>query len=251
LEKVKVSSLIIFFLLLLAACSQDSCTDSNSEECKKSDLEVRGFFDVAYETVASRPIGDPSWVYVSGCRAVKFKTTTAVADDEALPATLEGSFVFNLTSFKRTPSAANCSGGNQGNFALTFQDEEQASSVSDEDKPPYSIFDPYNDVTRVENDDDDTSGADSDEDEIRTYIFNLKPSLESVQPASSCTGQIYCNNSGTINQNENPCDYSITIVRFPNGHLIVDDTSKSLQYYLKPRLTTDASSFCREANIPK
>lgn len=249
---MKASLSIIFLLFLAISCSQDKCANSDSEECKKTDLEVKGFFDLAYETVASRPVGDPSWVYVSGCKAVKFKTNTAVADDEALPETLEGTFVFSLTSFKRTSSAENCSGGNQGSFALTFQDQEAVSSVSAEDKPPYSVFDPYNDVTRVENEDeDDTTGATSEDDEIRTYIFSLKPSLESVQPASSCTGQIYCGNAGTINQTESPCDYSIKIVRFPNGHLIVDDTTKSIQYYLKPRLTTDASSFCREANIPK
>lgn len=244
--------MVVFLLSLMMSCSQDECANSDSDECKKTDLEVKGFFDVAYETVASRPVGDPTWVYVSGCKAVKFKTTTDVSDDEALPDTLEGSFVFSLTSFKRTPSAANCSGGNQGSFALTFQDGEQVTSVSDEDKPPYSVFDPYNDVTRVENEDEDnTTGAEDEDDEIRTYIFSLKPSLESVQPASSCTGQIYCGNAGTINQETSPCDYSIKIVRFPNGHLIVDDTIKSVQYYFKPRLTTDASSFCREANIPQ
>jgi hypothetical protein len=187
---------------------------------------------------------------------MKFDTKVSVDDDEALPETLTGNFTVALQNFKRTLSAGSCTGGNAGGFSLTFQGNESADSVPEDEKPPYTIFDPYNDVTRVNKNDEEINS--DPENEIRTYIFGMVPKRETMNPASQCVGQIYCpSNSGGVNdpngidQEKNPCDYSFKVVRFPNGQLILDDTSKGVQYYLKPRLSSDTASKCIQSNIPK
>lgn len=256
---MRIFSLLIFLSLFsTASCSQDKCANSDSEECKISELEKIGFFNITYETLASRPISTtPSdWIDVAGCREMKLGTSVTVNDDEALPDALTGDFTIALQGFKRTLSSGSCTGGNAGGFSLTFQNEEAADSVPEEEKPPYSIFDPYNNVNRVNPNDEEVNS--DPENEIRTYIFGMTPSRESMSPASQCVGQIYCpaesggvNDPDGIDQENNPCSYSLKVVRFPNGHLILDDTSKGVQYYLKPRLSSDTASKCIQSNIQK
>lgn len=249
------SVIFLLFLLSVVSCSKDKCANSDSEECKITEVQKIGFFNITYETIASRPISTTptQWIDVSGCREMKLGTKTSVKDDEALPESLTGDFTVALQNFKRTLSSGSCTGGNTGNFTLTFQDLEAADSVPEEDKPPYSIFDPYNNVNRVNNNDEEVNS--DPENEIRTYIFGMAPTRESMQPTESCGGQIYCPNSvnepGGVNQDTKPCSYSFKVVRFPNGHLILDDTSKGVQYYLKPRLSSDTASKCIQSNIPK
>lgn len=257
---MRTFSVTILFLILAAlsvSCSQEKCpSGSTKEECQVSELERVGFFNIAYETIASRPISSSAstWIEVNGCREMKFASNISAEDDAALPANLTGDFIIALQSFKTSASTGPCAGGNKGAYTMTFQDGESAETVADEDKPPFSIFDPFNDVTRVNYVEDEEENDDPDN-EIRTYLFAMTPAQETTGPQSEmCGGQIYCaareaNNS--IDQDKHPCDYSFKVVRFPNGHLILDDTSKGVQYYLKPRLSDDTASKCLKSNIPK
>lgn len=204
---------LIFLVTLLTSCGKKTTTTTTA-------LQDLGFFDIVYETIATRTLGDTTWISpVIGSRDVKFLTTTVVNPDESLPSVLQGTFTYSYQAFARLSSQATCSGGYNGTFDMTYQDVGTTVGTTVTNPPNYDILSPYT-TTSTSTSTTTTSTTDTPA-TINTFAFDLTTVNQSFTPTN-------CANPPSIN--------TIKIVRFSNGDLIEDDQSKNLQYYLRPKL---------------
>lgn len=202
---MKINILYLFFLILLG-CGKVK---------EKEDLTVSNdnFFNIVYDTIAVRDIGSTTWISpIVGERQVKFNVTTTVGEDETLPDVLEGTFTFSLGDYAKTVTQTKCSGGYAGTFVLTTS---VASTTATNTGGASNILDitDYNPST----------SPTSETVDIKNYFFELKVTASTFVPTACAT--------------PNPT-HDIKVVRFENGDLIMDDGSKGLQYYLRPKLRT-------------
>jgi hypothetical protein len=215
--------LIILILTVLGSCGQEV-------EEEKTEFEQQSFFDVVYETTSARPIGELVWTKIDGSRDVKFDSNVILEDEDSIPSLIEGTFVFKLVNYTWLKSIEECSGTWDGKFDLSFvsvgSDNSNVISVEDVN---YSILDPYN-----PNNGTDSIDPNDIIEEIRTYQFdltvenvNLYPTVENVNlsPQETCSFPF--------------TTHSLKIIRFPNGTLIMEDNSKGLEYFLRPKLRTE------------
>lgn len=224
-------------LLFLASCGGGGSPSPQNSVPKINEIKKNEFFNVTYETISSRPIGSinvEDWQPVSGCREMKFATSIIVADYTPLPDNLRGNFTVALQNY------GTCTGGNAGNFVLTFQDHQSKDTLSDGYQSPVSYYDSNLNPNG----------------QVQIYILGMIPTRETMNPASQCRRHIYCpsesggvNDPGGIDQENSPCNYLFKIVRFPDGNIIIDDISKGVQYYLGPRLGAGSASRCIQNNI--
>jgi hypothetical protein len=203
--------LLILSFLIITSCGQKEAETTENDELK--------FFDVVYEALTWRPIGNTTWVESTGERLMKFDTTTIVGAEEVLPENLEGKFAFNLSSYKKISTDAACSGSFEGTFVLELFEQNTTGEVvspSDSDcSGSWGVSCPYDPNP------DTTIDPEDQVDNIRTYYFKMKITRKQVFP-TNC---------------ESPFnDHDLKVVRFSNGTLIVDDTSKGFQYFFRPKL---------------
>lgn len=204
-----MKKLLILFLLTIISCGK-------KEVVTPTALQELGFFDIVYETVATRTLGDTTWIApIVGARDVKFLTTTVVGADDSLPSVLEGTFTYSVQGYARLTSQSTCSGGYSGTFTMTYADEGTTVGTNVSNAPNYDIMTPYNTT------DSSTATTTTDVATINTFSFNLTIVNKSFTPAN-------CMNPAPTN--------AVKVVRFTNGDLIEDDPSKNLQYYLRPKL---------------
>ena len=209
---------IILLSFLLFSCGQEN---SNDDE-EITDFDQANFFDVVYETLAVRQLGQEIWTLTDGRRDVKFESTTQIDENETLPDQVEGTFQFSLQSYTRSQAIASCTGGWDGDFSLDlFEDGGDIGDIEDAGDTPYSVLDPYNP------DEDSNTAIDPDDvvEGIRTYFFSLKVNNVSLFPQDSCSFPF--------------TNHSLKVIRFPNGTLIMEDSSKGLEYFLRPKLRTE------------
>lgn len=263
------NSVLIFIFSIILSVLATSCGSENvdcdknpdDEKCESiTDLDRIGFFDIVYQTVAVRGLNEEAWTSpVIGTRELKFETTTTVGDDEALPPSLEGKFTYALSNYARTSSQVKCSGGYDGVFILQIEESNTEASLPNNEKPPFSVLDPYTEATTIAAEDDGDEIA-----EIRTYTFELGIVNENLIPeescsligssncdtfsvscqekttADNCSAVSYCSWDSTARRcdtNLNLCQ-RIKVVRFENGQLTQDDYSRGLQFYYRPKLRT-------------
>lgn len=204
-----MKNLFILFLLTMISCGK-------KEVVTPTALQELGFFDIVYETVATRTLGDTTWIApIVGSRDVKFLTTTVVGADDSLPSVLEGTFTYSVQGYARLSSQSTCSGGYSGTFTMTYADEGTTVGTNVTNAPNYDIMTPYNTTNSS------TATTTTDVATINTFSFNLTLVNKSFTPAN-------CMNPAPTN--------AVKVVRFTNGDLIEDDPSKNLQYYLRPKL---------------
>ena len=208
------------FVLLISLILINSCGQQAEEDTTEND-ELQ-FFDVVYEGLTWRPIGNQTWIQSTGERLLKFETRTKIGDEEVLPENLEGTFAFNLGSYKKISSDSACSGAFQGTFILELFESNTIGEVvddnDDECSSSWGVYCPYDPNPNTTVDPEDQV------ENIRTYQFKLKITQQQFAP-SNC---------------ESPfIEHDLKVVRFPNGTLIVDDPSKGIQYFFRPKLRVE------------
>lgn len=172
------------------------------------------FFDIAYSTQASRIEGTTAYTRVEGTQEMLFVPDTG--DDST--ASNSGKFMVSFQNYKE-PQLFNtgvCSGGYEGTFTMN------ETAVTDEDttdaEEPYNPLNPYDPEVA----DGDTSEEDEDKEKVYSYIFNLAVTRRSL--SSGCTSL-------------SPLDaFSLRIIRYPNGDLIITNPSRSMEFYMIPKL---------------
>jgi hypothetical protein len=207
-------------VLLLSLLLVNSCGQQAEEETTEND-ELK-FFDVVYEGLTWRPIGNDTWIQSTGERLMKFETTTVIGDEEVLPENLEGTFAFSLGAYKKISTDPSCEGKYQGTFLLKLFETntigEVAAGDDSECASSWGVYCPYDPNP------DSTIDPEDQVDNIRTYQFEMKITQQQFFP-TNC---------------ESPfITHDLKVVRFPNGTLIVDDTSKGLQYFFRPKLRVE------------
>jgi hypothetical protein len=213
--KILILNLLLMFLI--------SCGEESKKEV--TDFDEINFFDVVYETTYYRPIGNTTWIEIVGKREMKFNVTTEVNEEEELPDNLEGYFTFAFTNYRISSLNPICNGGysggedydsdgnKDGGFVLNlFESNTSSNEVVEDPNNPWSVYDDY------DNGESDIVGA---EEQIKKYEFEINIGIKNFTP-TDC---------------ENPFNpHNITIYRFSNGTLIYQDTSKGLEYYMRPKL---------------
>lgn len=206
-------------IFILVSCGEESKKDV-------TDFDQINFFDVVYETTYYRPIGNITWIEITGTREMKFDVTTEVNEEDELPDNLEGLFTFAFTNYRISSLNPICNGGysggddydndgqRDGGFVLNlFESDADQGEVTEDPDRPWSVYDQY------DNGDGELVG--DGEDQILKYEFELNIGIKNFTP-TDC---------------ENPFNpHTITIYRFPNGTLIYQDTSKGIEYYMRPKL---------------
>lgn len=207
---------ILMILFLCISCAQESENDKEVTE-----FDEVSFFSIVYETLAVRQIGQTDWTLTTGDRDVKFDTSTTIDENETLPDQVEGTFQFALTEYTRSQAIAACTGGWDGNFTLDlFEEGGSTGYVEDLGDVPYNVLDPY-----IGDDTEEVIDPDAVVEGIRTYFFSMNVNNVSLFPQESCSFPF--------------TNYSLKIVRFPNGTLILEDSSKGLEYFMRPKLRTE------------
>lgn len=249
--------IILIISLIFISCAQE-------KEKEVTDFDEINFFDVVYESTFYRPMGNSTWITITGKREVKFEVSTTVNEDQELPNDLVGEFIFSYTNYRISPLNPICNGGYQGGgeysdlgisgaraieclripsnerrnnsrckinnitvqedvlidsvtrngyFNLNlFEDNVGGNEVIEDPNRPWNVLDPY---------DNGDSNIVGDEEQIRKYNFTLNIGIRNFTP----------------NDCENPFNpHDIVIYRFPNGTLIYQDTSKGIEYFMRPKL---------------
>ena len=219
----KINFLLALFMTLILV---SSCGEQQEEEV--TDFDQINFFDVVYETTFYRPIGNQTWISVTGTREMKFNVTTQVNEEEELPDNLEGFFTFAFTNYRVSSLNPICNGGysggedydndgvKDGGFVLElFESSTNTNEVTEDPNQPWNVLDSY---------DDGSSDTTTAIEEIRKYEFEITIGTKSFTP-TNC---------------ENPFNpHNIIIYRFPNGTLVYQDTSKGLEFYMRPKLRVE------------
>lgn len=210
--KNKFKLFLVFSLLLSFSCGKKE---------DKVKISNDNFFDVVYESIAVREAGRTEWTLTDGSRDVKFDTTTKVGDDEELPNYLEGTFKFVLNEYSRSQAIAPCSGGWNGTFIVNmYVGQQTVSGPAQDPNGNYNVLDPYDPSGGVV-----SVNPEDLVEEIKTYIFdNIVKNVE-LYPQETCAFPF--------------TTHSLKVVRFPNGTLIMEDTSKALEYFYRPKLRTE------------
>lgn len=212
-----LNKLVYFSLFVLLF----SCGEKKKEV---TDFDQINFFDVVYETTFYRPLGNTTWIEITGTRDMKFEVLTEINEEEELPDNLEGSFTFSYVNYRVSSLNPVCNGGYSGGedydddgevdggFVLRlFETDANSGEVTEDPNQPWSVYDNYN------NGEDEIS----EESEILKYEFEINVGIKNFTP-TDC---------------ENPFNpHNIVIYRFPNGTLIFQDISKGLEFYMRPKL---------------
>lgn len=248
---------ILIMIFLITSCGEKS-------KKKVTDFDQINFFDVVYETTYYRSIGNTTWIEIVGTREIKFDVTTSVNEDQELPNDLVGEFTFNFVNYRVSSLNPLCSGGYQGggdynesgisgalaieclripsnerrdhskckngNVVIqesTLQDSASINGyfnlnlfdsginsreITEDPEKPWNVNDEYN---------NGSGDLTDEENQIKKYEFSLNIGKKNFTP-TDC---------------ENPFNpHDIVIYRFPNGTLIYQDSSKGLEYYMRPKL---------------
>jgi len=172
------------------------------------------FFDIAYTTQGSRVDGVASYTRVEGSQELLFLTESGENDVQ----TNSGRFTVAFQGY-REPQLFNtslCSGGYEGTFTMRRTVNEGEGDPDDPDAP-YNPQDPYNN-----NSPDEPEDVPDAAQEVFTFIFDMTVTRRSLSSG--------CNAVNPLNQ------FSLRIVRFPNGDLYVKNPSRGLEFYMFPKL---------------
>lgn len=200
-------------MILLSSCGK--------KEEKKEGVDDSVFFDITYFTQASRIEGTTAYTKVEGSQEMLFfipsigvEGINCVNEDDAN----SGCFRVSFQGYKEPQLFNNgvCSGGFEGTFTLR-QVETTVSDTTDANAP-------YNPLNPYQKPPEDTTEEEEipEEEKIYSYVFDM-----TVLRRSFSAG---CN---TVNPLDN---YSLRILRYPNGDLIMTNSSRSLEFYMIPKL---------------
>lgn len=204
---MKKINLIFLIFLTLFSCGR------REEEEEFSELQERSFFDIVYQTVAVRPIGNNTWRTPTGVREVLFDITTDISDDEQLPQNIQGNYTIVYTGYTRDISnIPPCQGGYEGTFTVENIVSDNISQEDAEDDGIYTVFDNY------------SNGVLPDEGdvEVLTYRFDLSETNRSLNPVDGCPALL--NN------------YTLRAIRFQNGEVIMEDVQQGLEFFMRPKV---------------
>lgn len=199
--------LFLSLLFLLFSCGA-------KEEDVDTVVDNSIFFDIAYTTQGSRVDGVTSYTRVEGTQELLFITDSGEND---VP-TNTGKFTVAFQGY-REPQLFNtslCSGGYEGTFSMRRTVNEGEGDPEDPDAP-YNPQDPYNEG--VPETPEEVPDA---EQEVFTFIFEMTVTRRSLSSG--------CNAISPLNE------FSLRIVRFPNGDLYVKNPSRGLEFYMFPKL---------------
>lgn len=206
----------MFNLFLVLIISVTSC--AKKDDKTDTTTEAGLFFDIVYYTKAVRQINTTSWNTVQGVQRFKFTLDT----DESGSSLGTGHFVVQYDAYKEPLyNAGTCSGGYEGSFTV----QESTTDTTTDPNSPYNPLDPYNsgDSTPPPSSSTDTGTTDgTDETTVYYYIFNL--TVEDDSFSAGCT---------TVAPQTS---FSLRIIRYPNGDLIITNDSRSLDFYAQPEL---------------
>lgn len=195
-----------FIILCLSLTAIVGCT--KEEEELGTDVDSTAFFDVVYQTAATRETANVGWTPVTGIMQMKVVQSTAT----------EGTFIIFYRTYHETQfNFPVCSGGYKGNFVIPT-----SSSTSPTDGN-YDVNTPYNGGTSTTT--TGTQGVDANGntiEEILPYTFNL--SITSRNLDANCRPE---------------SNRTVQIARFSNGEIILK--SEYRQLLMKPVLTSDPS----------
>lgn len=189
-------------IIILMALVTISCTQEKTEEVDDNGF----FFDVVYQTTATRENPNKAWIGVNGIMQMKISQSTDS----------EGTFIFFYQNYKEPQFVYNiCSGGFKGNFS--FPDD----STTTPDDPAYNIMNPYvadtGSGTTTTTEDPNATPVD----QINNYKLQLSITFRSLDVA--CRPE---------------ADRIIAVYRFTNGDVIVKSEYREL--LMRPVLTSDS-----------
>lgn len=210
---MKLVYLISFLLLTFISCGK--------KEEPNEDLDMGIFFDITYSTTGTRISGINDWTAIFGSQEVRFGVPSLQNENIDCTATeSSGCFRVSYTNYKepQLTTTGICSGGYEGVFSysreiITEEDEDTAEQ-------PYNPLNPYQP-------DGGSSGGETvtpedEENIVYAYSFILNVTRRSLSAGCS---QL------------NPLDsFTMRIIRYPNGDLIVTHYQRSMEYYMVPKL---------------
>lgn len=204
MKKFLKTSLMIALTIFCASC------DKIAEE----EVEDTGFFyDVVYQTVATRQTSNHSWVNVQGVMQMKFTQNTGE----------QGTFAFYYANYKEPQFVFNiCSGGFKGNFTLL--DEQESSNCTE---GPYDIMCPYGDGSSSNSGGESTVEGPLDPNDtdtpqkITAYQFQLEITARNLDPA--------CRPESNRN---------VLLYRFVSGEIVIKSEYRELR--MRPVLTSES-----------
>lgn len=190
---------IIILLTIIAACSP------KKEE--ETEVDSNFFYDVVYETVATRENSTYAWQAVSGTMRMKFTQNT---EDQ-------GTFQFYYRNYYEPQFVySSCTAGYSGNFT------RKTTSETTNPNSGYNVLDPYvppgGGSTTPE-------PVDEDEDEpaqIQIFEFTLRINNKTNPWPENCRQE---------------SDRDVILYRFANGEVIMKSEYRDLK--LRPVLTSD------------
>lgn len=197
MKKFTKNSIFLLFSLILISCSKTDTSTAN---------DTGYFYDVVYQTVATRENSNLSWVGVSGVMQMKISQSTDT----------EGTFIFFYQSYKEPQFVYNvCSGGFKGNFVIP-----ETTSTTTSSSNGYNVFTPYVPEGGSTNTSDTTSTGETVS-VIQSYQFQLSINFRSLDPA--------CRTES---------DRTIGLSRFSNGEVILKNEYREL--LMRPVLTSES-----------
>lgn len=217
-KKMKKIILILSFILF-------SCTAQKKKTDEITTLDIPQFFNIVYEVVGVRVIGSQSdFIQTSGSMLVKFETTTVINIDSNIPDNLEGRFTFNYSLFSNPIDSFSTAtdGGYSGRYLIIDTTTTQNTDLIDNNST-YSVFDPYGTDNPID--------PDQVVENLLTFNFSM-----TIPNDPSISGEENKNCFPTANCTPIPSSYDLSVIRFPNGTLIMEEPFSGFQYYLKPKL---------------
>lgn len=215
MKKLSLNYKIIFFLILSLGLS--SCGKKDEED---TTVDNSIFFDITYTTQASRVEGTTTYTRVEGTQEMLyFIPNINVEGVDCTGTETSGCFRIAYQNYKE-PQLFNpgvCSGGYEGTFTLretTFTPEDENDANA-----PYNPLNPYQPPSSGGTEEDEEI---PEEERIYSYVFDLTVLRRSLSAG--------CN---TVNPLDN---FSLRIIRYPNGDLIVTNSSRSMEFYMIPKL---------------
>jgi hypothetical protein len=199
------------FTLLAISLFLVSCAKKDDDE---EVFDAGIFFNIVYQTQASRQIDTTSWTTVQGKQRFKFDPDV----DDTGTDTGSGNFTVQYEAYKEPQlfNAGTCSGGYAGSYTVVITTGSGDSNSLD---GPYNPLNPYN---PGETTPDQTDGETADEDIVYNYLFTLTVDQRSF--STGCTAY-------------QPQDsFQLRILRYPNGDLVITNASRSLEFYAIPEL---------------
>lgn len=202
---------ILILSLSLTSCGKKKKVDET--------LDNSVFFDITYTTQASRVEGLTTYTRVEGTQEMLFFSQSInVPNIDCSGKDDSGCFRIAYQNYKEPQlSSGVCSGGYEGTFTLR-QTEVTTADTTDANLP-YNPLNPYQPPSNGTTNEDTEI---PEEERIYSYTFDLTVLRRSM--SAGCTAV-------------SPLDsFSLRIIRYPNGDLFVAQPTRSMEFYVIPKL---------------